>query len=233
MGKSTTIAALLSYVNQDPRFGSRNIITLESPIEYRLASANSIVTQREIGEGAVRDFEAGIEAALRQRPDILMIGEILTRDAAAAALRAAISGHTVVATVHGDSAVGALQSLLGLFQPDEIVTRAKELARALVGVTYQKLVPSIDEARAVLAAEHLTNTESSRRLIETLKFQELDADMKARTSKTMWSLEADLANLVKRRQILAEWARALANDPDHFERVTRQAGIASPETPAA
>jgi len=226
MGKSTTIASLLNYVNGDPRFGSRNIITLEGPIEYRLQSACSIVTQREVGEGSVRDFESGIEAALRQRPDILMIGEILTRDAAAAALRAAISGHTVVATVHGDSAVGALQSLLGLFAPDETASRAKELARALVGVTYQRLVPSLDETRPILAAEQLTNTEASRRLIETLKFQELDSDMKARSGKTMWTLEADLANLVKRRQIGAEWARASANDHEHFERLLRALNVA-------
>jgi twitching motility protein PilT len=226
MGKSTTIAALLNYVNTDARFGSRNIITLEAPIEYRLASVNSIVTQREIGEGAVRDFEAGIEAALRQRPDILMIGEILTRDAAAAALRAAVSGHTVIATVHGDSAVGALQSLLGLFSPDETAARAKELGRALIGITYQRLVPSLDDSRAILAAEQLTNTEASRRLIETLKFQELDSDMKARTGKTMWTLEADLATLVKRRQIHVDWARAMANDHEYFERVMRQMNVA-------
>ncbi|HUN92797.1 MAG TPA: ATPase, T2SS/T4P/T4SS family [Burkholderiaceae bacterium] len=233
MGKSTTIAALLNYVNTDPRFGSRNIITLEGPIEYRLSSQLSIMTQREVGEGSVRDFEAGIEAALRQRPDILMIGEILTRDAAAAALRAALSGHTVVATVHGDSAVGALQSLLGLFPPDEVGTRAKELARALVGVTYQRLAPSLDETRPVLAAEQLTNTEPSRRLIETLKFQELDNDMKARSGKSMWTLEADLANLVKRRQVSAEWARALANDPDHLERLLRAAHVPSSAGTAA
>lgn len=221
MGKSTTIAALLNYVNTDQRFGSRNIITLESPIEYRLPSHFSIVTQRQVGAGAVHDFAAGIEAALRQRPDILMIGEILSRDAAAAALRAATSGHTVVATVHGDSAVGALQSLLGLFDPAELDARAKELARALIGVTYQRLVPSVDESRPVLAAEQLTNTEVSRRLIDGLKFQELDNEMKSRSGKTMWTLEADLGNLVKRRQINTSWARAMANDHEQLERILR------------
>jgi twitching motility protein PilT len=226
MGKSTTIAALLNYVNTDPRFGSRNIITLESPIEYRLPSQLSIVTQRQVGVGAVHDFAAGIEAALRQRPDILMIGEILSRDAAGAALRAATSGHTVVATVHGDSAVGALQSLLGLFDPAELGARAKELARAMVGVTYQRLVPSSDETRPVLAAEQLTNTEVTRRLIESLKFQELDNEMKSRSGKTMWTLEADLANLVKRRQISAGWARAMANDHEQLERALRALNLA-------
>jgi twitching motility protein PilT len=221
MGKSTTIAALLNYVNTDPRFGSRNIITLESPIEYRLQSQYSITTQREVGLDAVRDFEAGIEAALRQRPDILMIGEILSRDAAASVLRAASSGHTVVATVHGDSAVGALQSLLGLFPPGEAPERAKELARALVGVTYQRLVPSLDESRSVLAAEQLTNGDTVRRLIEAMKFQELDNEMKARAGKTMWTLEADLANLVRRRLIAPDWAQAMANDHEAIARLLR------------
>jgi twitching motility protein PilT len=219
MGKSTTIAALLQYINSDERFGSRNVITLESPIEYRLQSRYCILTQREVGPGAVRDFESGIEAALRQRPDILVIGEILTRDSAGSALRAAASGHTVIATVHGDSAVGALQALLGLFHHGEVADAARALARALVGVTYQRLVPSLDESRCVLAAEQLTNVEATRRLIEGRKFAELDNELRSRSGKTMWTLETDLAGLVRRRLVSPSWALALANDPESMERL--------------
>jgi len=221
MGKSTTIAALLQYLNTDSRSGSRNIITLESPIEYRLPSRYCIITQREVGPASVQDFSSGIEAALRQRPDILVIGEILSRDSAVSALRAASSGHTVIATVHGDSAVGALQSLLGLFPHGEADDAARALARALVGVTYQRLVPSLDESRCVLAAEQLTNVEATRRLIEGRKFAELDNEMKSRSGKTMWTLEADLAGLVRRRVVAPDWARALAGDPEVMERLLR------------
>jgi twitching motility protein PilT len=221
MGKSTTIAALLQYINTDERFGSRNVITLESPIEYRLQSRYCILTQREVGPASVGDFESGIEAALRQRPDILVIGEILTRDAARSALRAASSGHTVIATVHGDSAVGALHSLLGLFHHGEAADAARSLARSLVGVTYQRLVPSLDETRCVLAAEQLTNVEATRRLIEARKFGELDNELRSRGGRTMWTLENDLAGLVRRRMVSPAWAQALASDPEAMERLLR------------
>jgi Tfp pilus assembly pilus retraction ATPase PilT len=120
--------------------------------------------------------------------------------------------------------VGALQSLLGLFPQGELADRARELGRALVGVTYQRLVPSIDESRLVLAAEQLTNTDTVRRLIETLKFQELDQDMRARSGKTMWTLETDLANLVRRKAISPAWAQAMANDRETMERLLRALG---------
>lgn len=151
-GKTTTMAALIDAINT-----TRNchIETIEDPIEYVFESKNSIFSQREVGADTPSFYE-GVRGAMRQRPDVIVIGEIRDRDTAENAILASESGHLVIATIHASSAYGAVQKLVSFFPGDEEAKFAA-LATSLVGVIYQSMVPSIDKVKGVVATELMFN----------------------------------------------------------------------------
>lgn len=152
-GKSTTLSSMADSVNE-----SRNahIITIEDPIEQLHEQKKSIFSQREIGVD-VLSFHAGIKDAMRQRPDVILIGEIRDRDTADAALLAAESGHLVMASIHANSASGAVQKMLAFFPSHERESREQMMAMTTVGVINQVLLPKADKSGYALAAELLFN----------------------------------------------------------------------------
>lgn len=152
-GKTTTTAALLDYVNATR---SAHIVTVEEPIEYVLQRKRSIVSQKEVPTDT-ESFATGLREALRQKPDVLMLGEIRDFDTADTVLHAGESGHLVIATMHTNTAVGAISKLLSFFHGHEQQQRAGVLANALVGVIYQNLLPSEDGSEFVLASEMIFN----------------------------------------------------------------------------
>lgn len=154
-GKSTTAAALLDDFNENR---ANHIVTIEDPIEYLFERKKSIFTQREIGVDAT-SFNEGLREAMRQRPDVILVGEISDRDTAETALLAGESGHLVIGTVHASTAVGATQKVLSWFGDNERAAKQQALGASLVGVINQMLLPKKDGKGYFLAAELLNNYE--------------------------------------------------------------------------
>ncbi len=145
-GKSTTLAALVDAVNQTRAV---HVITLEDPVEYLHPPRRALVTQRELGPD-FQDFAGGLRAAMRQAPQVILVGEIRDRDTAEAALRAAETGHLVLCTVHATDCGGIVSRLAGLFEPGEERAARSALAGCLRVAVAQRLVPTVDGSRTAL-----------------------------------------------------------------------------------
>lgn len=153
-GKTTTLACMADYIN---RTRTAHIVTIEEPIEYLQIPNKSMFTQREVGVDT-NSFSDGVIQAMRQAPDVIIIGEIRDRDTCEAALRAALSGHLVLASTHGARAVGAIQRMFSYF-PEEPGFVSLALQSALVGAVAQVLLPSVDGVSFVVATEVLAGKE--------------------------------------------------------------------------
>lgn len=153
MGKTTTIAAIIDRINITR---PAHIITVEDPIEYVMERKRSIFSQREVGVDCKTYFE-GVKDAMRQCPDVVVIGEIRDRATAETALIAAESGHLVIASMHANTSVGAISKLLGFFGDNERTSKVETLQGCLVGAIGQILLPSIDGKSSVLASELMFN----------------------------------------------------------------------------
>lgn len=151
-GKSTTTASLIQEINETKR---AKIVTIEDPIEYLYVPKLSTIVQREVGKDTP-SFYQGVRLAMRQRPDVIVIGEIRDRETADTALQAGESGHLVFATLHANSAYGAIQKLLGYF-PGEVESKTISLANCLMGVINHMMVPQKGSKNCILAAELLFN----------------------------------------------------------------------------
>lgn len=156
-GKSTTLAAMIRHVNDT---SNRKIVTIEDPIEYVHVSNQSLITQREVGMHT-QEFKDALRAALRQDPDIILIGEMRDRETVDTALRAAMTGHLVLATLHTKGAVNAYKRLLNFYTPEEQEIVRFQLVEALRAVIAQTLVPTVQGGRTA-ALEILINTDTIR-----------------------------------------------------------------------
>ena len=159
-GKSTTAAALVDRVNQTRPL---HILTIEDPIEYLHPDAKAIITQREIGIDAPT-YHAALRAALRQDPDVILIGEVRDEETAMTALRAAETGHLVLCTMHTINASETVQRFVDLFGDSQATLARQMLAATLVGIVSQRLVPSTGGGQA-LNSEVLVNSSRIRDLI--------------------------------------------------------------------
>ena len=202
-GKSTTAAALVQHINENRR---AKVITIEDPIEYLYAPIKATFAQREVGVDTPTFYE-GVRGAMRQRPDVIVIGEIRDRETAETALTAGESGHLVFATLHANSAYGAIQKMLGYF-PGEAESRLVSLSTCLVGVINHVMVPAVDQKHSELATELLFNHKQqvSAFLGSKDKVNEHIASKKDGISK---SLVETLVELVNAKRITA--ADALAS----------------------
>ena len=168
-GKTTSVAAMVEYIN-----GARpaHIVSIEDPIEYIWKPRKCVFSQREVGVDC-DTFTDGVAAALRQKPDVVVIGEIRDRATAEQALQAGESGHLVLATMHASSAVGTVSKLLSFFPDNERIARVSSLASCLLGIINQTLIPNKDGLRSVLAIEAIANAKRdySRLLLDPEKMQ--------------------------------------------------------------
>lgn len=204
-GKTTTMAALIDHINTKR---NAHIETIEDPIEYIFTRKNSIFSQREVGSDTPSFFE-GVRGAMRQRPDVIVIGEIRDRQTAENAMLAGESGHLVIATLHASSAYGAIQKLISFFPGDES-SRIATLATSLMGVIYQSIIPGTDKVTSVVATELLFNhnQQFSHVLGEPMKVQTI---LDAAADKVSCSLAQSLTNLVRSNKISkAEALRSVA-----------------------
>ena len=215
-GKSTTIASLISRI---VRTRPCRIITLEDPIEYRLASERAIVSQREVGRD-VPSFERGLRDCLREDPDVIFVGEMRDRVSATWTLSAAETGHLVFSTLHTRDARGTITRILDMFpaaQQDEV---ANQLSLGLRYVISQKLIPRGDGQGRVVAMEILNNTYAVSNLIRLRKLEQVYSQLQTRgkdiAQERMITLERSLARLVENRVVAPQEAEKWANDPAAF-----------------
>lgn len=154
-GKSTSAAAMIDAINEAR---AAHIITIEDPIEYVFEKKKAVFSQREVGVDT-KTFDKGLEDAMRQCPDVILVGEIRNRETAETALLAGESGHLVIGTMHANTGIGAVQKLLGWFNDNERNSKVQSLAGSLVGVVNQLLLPKADGSGYALATEILNNYE--------------------------------------------------------------------------
>ncbi len=215
-GKSTTIASL---VNRIAETQACRIITLEDPIEYRLKSKQSIISQREVGRD-VPSFERGLRDCLREDPDVIFVGEMRDRDSTAWTLTAAETGHLVFSTLHTRDARGTITRLLDMFPPSRQDEVASQLSLGLAYILSQKLVPRSDGNGRVAAMEILNNTYGVSNLIRLQKTEQIYSQMQSQTrdvpEQRMTTLERSLARLVRAGAVSPLEAEKYANHPQSF-----------------
>jgi len=219
-GKTTSAASLVDYVNASR---SAHIVTIEQPIEYVLQAKKSIISQKEVGSD-VASFSAGLREALRQRPDVIVVGEVRDAETAETVLHAGESGRLVFATVHTSSAVGAINKMLSFFPPEQRQHRAMALADSLVGVVCQSLLPSERGDALVLASELIFNNnhQVSQFIVNPEKMELLIEFMKRKEDNMSRCLNEDLCSLVAGRAISAKDAmRAAYNRVELQDMLTR------------
>ena len=216
-GKTTTIASIIdSVIGAEPV----HVITLEDPIEYRFPERSALVTQRQIGDHAP-DFRTALRQALRQDPDVLVIGEMRDRETIATALTAAETGHLVLATLHSRTAEGTISRIVESFEGGRQSMVRAQLATALVGVISQQLLPGAGGVGRVLAAEVLVATSGVRNLIRDDKVHQLGAALETGAVHGMQSMDRSLAMLVRERRVEREEALGRCVDPKGIQELIR------------
>jgi twitching motility protein PilT len=212
-GKSSTAAAIVNHINQN---ASKHIVTVESPIEFLYRDLNSAITQREVGPD-VDSFPVGVRAALRQDPDVVLIGELRDNDTADSALVAAEVGHLVVTCVNAPDVVGGLNRVIGMYPQEEQGIVRVRLADAVEAVVAQRLVQRADGDGRCAAVEVLLGTPEIRALIRDNRLPELPRQIAAsRAVHGMQTFDQHLEDLVESGVVSAETARAAAADPSRF-----------------
>ena len=193
-GKSTSLAALIDNINA---YRACHIITVEDPIEYLHTNKKSLVHQRELGTD-VSSFSASLREALREDPDVILIGEMRDLETIRAAITAAETGHLVFSTLHCGDAVGALDRMLSMYPPEEQASIQRQLAMVLQGVVSQTLVPKANEPGLVPVVEILRSTPAVRNLICSKQFNQIYNVLEFGGKEGMQSVDLVLADYVHR-----------------------------------
>ena len=219
-GKSTTLAAMLDEIN---RTRADHIITIEDPIEFIHRHKRCIVNQREIGTDA-SGFGSALRSALRQDPDVILVGEMRDLETIATALTAAETGHLVFGTLHTQSASGTIDRIIDVFpggQQDQI--RA-QIAGSLQGVITQSLLPTADGQSRVAALEILVPDDAIRNLIRQGKIEQIYSYMQTGSRAGMLTLEQSLADLVVRRVVTPEEAISCSSRREELTALLQRLG---------
>jgi twitching motility protein PilT len=221
-GKSTLLAALVNEVNLHE---SKHIMTIEEPVEYLHPQLRSRISQREVGLDC-DSFGSALRAALRARPNIVVVGEMRDAETARAAVDAATKGQLVLTTSHAGSASDALEGLVGLFPAGEQLSAAGRLAATLQGVIVQQLLPNVDDSGVVAVREVLLRTSGIVNQIRTVQFNQLyNALQETDEAPGMFRLEDDLLAKVKDGQITVQTALRSANARQNLVSLLEGAGI--------
>jgi twitching motility protein PilT len=216
-GKSSTLAALVGELN---RTRSCHILTIEDPVEYEHRAGKAVVEHIEIGRDA-RSFPEALRAALRQDPDVLLVGEMRDLETVATALTAAETGHLVLSTLHTNDAAQAVHRIVDVFPPAQQAQIRHQLALALHAIVVQQLVPRADGRGRVPAVELLLATYPVRHHIRSDNLQKLYNEISLGKRHGMLSMEQSLAQLVREGKISLEEARVRASHPEELEALTR------------
>ena len=216
-GKSTTLAAMLNKINLEQ---PKHIITVEDPIEYTHTSKKSVIVQREVHYDTY-SFSAALRSALREDPDVVLIGEMRDLETIASAITIAETGHLVLATLHTNSAAQSIDRMIDVFPPHQQPQIRSELSNILMAICSQRLVPTIGGGR-IAAAEILVATPAVRNIIREGKTHQLSAVIQTGSEFGMQSMDKTLGNLIKAGTITYEEARNVAIDIDELDRLMRE-----------
>ena len=224
-GKSTTLAAMIDEVN---RTRHEHILTVVDPIEFVHRHKSCIVNQREIGVDAT-SFAEALRGALRQDPDVILVGEMRDLETIGIALTAAETGHLVLGTLHTSSAPGTIDRIIDVFAAEQQEQIRIQIAGALQGVVTQALLPTADGNGRVAALEILLPDDAVRNLIRQGKVEQIYSIMQTGTSKGMVTMEQSLAELVVRRVITVDEALGRSSRPDQLMGLLERMGVEAPE----
>ena len=201
-GKSTTLASIIQYMNQNMR---KHIITLEDPIEYLHKHGHSIIDQREVGFDT-KDFANGLRASLRQDPDVILVGEMRDLETIQTAITAAETGHLVFGTLHTSSAPTTINRMIDVFPPSQQQQIRIQLASVLVSVISQRLFQTIDRKGRRAATEVLLNNSAVANLIRNEKIHQIANVMQTSRAAGMHTLETSIMELIQSGAIAKEAA---------------------------
>jgi twitching motility protein PilT len=215
-GKSTTLAAMVDVINGERQ---DHILTIEDPIEFLHRHKRSIVNQREIGSDA-KDFSIALRAALREDPDVILVGEMRDLETISTALTAAETGHLVFATLHTQSTAQTVDRIIDVFPPSQQGQVRTQLSIALQGIVTQQLLPTLDGKGRCVACEVLVPTPAVRNLIREGKTHQIYSAMQAGSQHGMHTMDQHLADLVKRGRITYETGLEKCHHIEDFNRLT-------------
>ena len=217
-GKSTTLAAIINKINSEK---SVHILTIEDPIEFTHKSKRSLVAQREVHYDTY-SFSRALKSALREDPDVVLLGEMRDLETISAAITIAETGHLVFATLHTNSAAQSVDRMIDVFPAEQQPQIRSQLAGILMAVCSQRLVPAIGGGR-VCAAEIMVANTAIRSIIREGKTHQLDTAIQTGASEGMQTMDRTLAKLVQQGTVTYDSAREYAVDVHEFERIVKGA----------
>ncbi len=225
-GKSTTLASMIDLINRER---DEHILTIEDPIEFLHGHKRCIVNQREVGADAT-DFAAALKAALREDPDVILVGEMRDLETISTALTAAETGHLVFATLHTQSTSQTVDRIIDVFPPHQQQQVRMQLSIALQGIVTQQLLPTADGSGRVVAAEVLVPTPAIRNLIREGKTHQIYSAIQTSGAIGMQTMDAHLAQLVRMGKITRTLAEQRSMQPEELKRLL--AGMPGMQAPA-
>ena len=216
-GKSTTLASMIQYMNN---YTNRHIITIEDPIEYAYKDNRSIINQREVGIDT-RDFQSALRNALREAPDVILIGEMRDTETVQAAIDAAETGHLVMSTLHTINAQQTMERIINFFPPFQHELIRMQLSIVIQGVISQRLLPRAGQAGRVPALEIMMATPTIKQMIEEGRTLELGPTIRDSGHFGCVTFNQSLYSLYERGEITREDALASSDNPDEMEMLFR------------
>jgi twitching motility protein PilT len=227
-GKSTSLAAMLDIINEERE---EHILTIEDPIEFLHNHKKCIVNQREIGADA-DDFSLALKSALREDPDVILVGEMRDLETMATALTAAETGHLVFATLHTQSTAQTIDRIIDIFPAEQQSQVRMQLSIGLQGIVTQQLLPTADGSGRVVGCEVLIPTPAVRNLIREGKTHQIYSAIQTSGSTGMQTMDAHLAQLVRLGRVSRKLAEQRSSVPEELKRLL--GGVQeSPAQPAA
>ncbi|MCD6726042.1 MAG: type IV pilus twitching motility protein PilT [Solirubrobacteraceae bacterium] len=220
-GKSTTLAAMVDEINESRE---EHILTIEDPIEFLHSHKKCMVNQREL-EADAPSFALALRAALRQDPDVILVGEMRDLETISTALTAAETGHLVFATLHTQDAPQTIDRIIDVFPAHQQGQVRVQLSVALQGVLTQQLLPTADGSSRVAAIEALVPTPAVRNLIREGKTHQIMSVMQTGAAAGMQTMDAALATLVRQGRITQRMAESRSSTPDELRRLMGSAGM--------
>ena len=219
-GKSTTLAVLLDEINANR---DCHILTVEDPVEFVHKGKKSVVHHRELHTD-VPGFAQAVRAAMREDPDVIMVGEMRDLETMQASITAAETGHLVFSTLHTAQAVGAVERFISYFSGAEQSVARHRISMVLRAVIAQRLVIGADGKQRVPAIEFLKVTNGAANLIRNSKSRQLYSMMESGAQDGMWTMDQDLARLVKTGKITRAAALGVCENPEGFDRMVMSSG---------
>lgn len=216
-GKSTTLAAMVDQINQEKE---DHILTIEDPIEFVHESKRSLVSQRELGSDTY-SFANALKAALRQDPDVILVGEMRDPETIGLAITAAETGHVVFGTLHTQDASQTIDRIIDSFGPEQQHQIRAQLSMALQGVITQTLLPTKDGKGRVAACEILVVNHAVRNLLREGKVQQLYSVMQTSAKDGMQTLDAALAEHIVSGKLERKVAESISSNPEELDRLLR------------